>query len=84
MAKETLGGIGVALGLVGASVATFWGGYEVGSVINDYIGITSTVGRGAVDIVTMGIIAAPAYRMGIFGGAAVGGVVGGLVDIIRS
>jgi hypothetical protein len=65
-------GIGVLAGLVG----TAWGGYEIGSAINDALNITGTVGRGALDLVVMGVVAGPAVGLGFYGGLALGGLSG--------
>ncbi|MBU1111343.1 MAG: hypothetical protein ABIG93_03835 [archaeon] len=61
----------VGAGFVGASIATFWGGYEIGTAINDAMNIESTVGRGTLDVLVMGVIAVPSYSTGILGGAIV-------------
>lgn len=62
MGTETLynGAIGgiVVGGLVGA-VASIWGGYELGTMINDYFEFQNTVGRGALDVLVMGVLASP-------------------------
>ena len=68
--------IGTIAGTVGATVATFWGGYEIGSAINDALHLTNIIGRGALDLVVMGTIAGPAYLIGVYGGAAAGGLIG--------
>ena len=68
--------IGVIAGGVGATVATFWGGYELGSAINDALHLTNTIGRGALDLVVMGLVAGPAYSIGLYGGMVAGGAIG--------
>ena len=75
--------LGVAAGLVGATVATVWGGYELGSAINDALNVTSMVGRGALDLVTMGVVAGPLYAVGFGGGALVGGAAGAAYSALR-
>lgn len=79
-------GIGVLLGLgagvVGATVGTIWGGYEIGSAINNALEIESTVGRGALDLLVMGIIAGPVYAVGIYGGMAAGAAIGAIAHPI--
>jgi hypothetical protein len=76
--------IGTVTGVVGATLATFWGGYEIGTAINDAIHLQATVGRMAVDLVSMGVIAGPCYSVGIWGGMAAGGAVGGVAGAIKS
>jgi len=68
--------VGVVAGGIGATVATFWGGYELGSVINDALHLTNTVGRGALDLVVMSVVAGPAYSAGIYCGMIAGGAIG--------
>jgi hypothetical protein len=77
------GGAGVVLGGLAATVATIWGGYEIGSVINDAINLQNDVGRGVLDVVVMGLVAGPAYAAGIYGGLAAGagvGAIGGAIS----
>ncbi|MEI7719023.1 MAG: hypothetical protein WCI72_04090 [archaeon] len=63
---------GSAVGCVGATVATVWGGYEIGSTLNDALHITNFIGRGALDLFMMGLVAVPAYSAGFKGGAVCG------------
>jgi hypothetical protein len=68
--------LGMAAGLTGA----VWGGYELGSAINDAIGVQSTVGRGALDFLVMSTLAAPAIGLGSYVGLMVGGIAGALTS----
>lgn len=70
--------IGEAIGFLGAAAVTIWGGYELGSAINDALHITGTVGRGALDLLVMSIIARPAFGWGIYGGRIIGGEIGAI------
>ena len=70
--------IGAAIGFVGAAVATIWGGYELGSAINDALHITSPVGRGALDLVVMCVVARPAFGLGFYGGMVTGKAIGAI------
>jgi hypothetical protein len=77
---------GVLLGAVGGiatgAAVTIIGGYEIGSAINNWIGLTGSVGRGIVDLVIMGVIAGPAVGFGFYGGMAVGGITGAVINPI--
>lgn len=68
--------VGIAAGLVGA----VWGGYELGTAINDAINVQSTVGRGALDLIVMSVLAAPAMGIGSYVGLIAGGLAGSLVS----
>jgi hypothetical protein len=69
---------GAVIGAVAATVGTIWGGYELGTAINDALHITNTAARGSLDFLTMCIIAGPAYSIGTNVGAGLGIAFGGL------
>ena len=66
--------VGVITGFLGATVVTLWGGYEVGSAVNDSLHLTNVFARTAVNLATMGIVAGPAYVVGYYGGMIAGGL----------
>jgi hypothetical protein len=69
-----LGCVCLGAGLIAGATGTIWGGYELGSAINDLIGVTSTVGRGALDLLVMGSLAVPSFSIGVGGGLAAAGL----------
>jgi hypothetical protein len=75
--------IGILTGVVAATVATFWGGYEVGSAINDKLGVDGLVGRATLDAFVMGALAAPSYAAGICGGFYSGQILDCLIWYFR-
>lgn len=76
--------LGFAAGGIGATVGTIWGGYEIGSAINDAINLSNGFARGLVDVMMMGIVAGPCYSIGLIGGPVVGASVGGIFHGIGS
>jgi hypothetical protein len=70
-------------GIVGAfagSTASVIGGYELGTAINNYFEISSTLGRGALDISLVGLLAVPSVSVGLIGGSVGGGLLSILHD----
>lgn len=68
-------------GLVGAIVGvggTIWGGYELGSLINDRLGVSNTFARGTLDAGIMGIIylVIPIHRCASYSGMVIGSRLG--------
>ena len=70
--------IGIGCGIVVTPIATIWGGYELGSTINDYLKITNNLGRGTLDIIMMGLIAKPAFKTCFCSGAIIGSAIGAI------
>lgn len=71
-----MGGLGSLLGgLTGAAVAVY-GGYEIGTAVNNYVGLTNTLGRGIVDLVAMGFAMGPCAGIGFYGGMGLGAIIG--------
>ena len=73
---------GCALGVLGGAVAIVVGGYELGSAINDAIGVSNTIGRGALDLITIGAVAKYVGVYVIGAGMISGGAAGGLIGTI--
>lgn len=73
--KVGAGVTGLVGALAGAGVAV-WGGYEIGTAVNNYIGLTGTGGRAVIDLVVMGVAAGPCIGLGFWTGAIVGGLAG--------
>ena len=81
--KARCGAIGGAImGVALGTAAGLYGGYEIGSAINNALEITNTFGRGALDLVVMGITTPPAAGIGFWGGMATGTAAGGLAGIV--
>ena len=75
--KGTIGAVvGGTVGFLGGCVVAGYGGYEIGSAINDYLHINGDIGRGLLDMIVVGLIASPALYAGAIVGAGAGGVVG--------
>lgn len=75
--KATVGAtIGAITGGLAATVGTIWGGYELGTIINDHFDIYNSIARGALDLIVMGFMVAPAFTIGIYGGMTIGGALG--------
>ena len=70
--------LGKFSGLVAGVVATALGGYELGTAINNFMDVEGTFGRGAIDSLTMAVVAGPA----IVGSGVAGNVVGGLLGAV--
>lgn len=69
--------LGAMAGGMAATVGILWGGYELGSMINDALHFTNTFGRGVVDFTMIGVlVAGPAYITAGCVGMAIGGAVG--------
>lgn len=70
---------GAVVGGLAATAGTIWGGYEIGTAINDALNVSATVGRGVIDLLVMGAVASPVYVAGIWGGGAIGAGLGALI-----
>ncbi len=55
-----------------------FGGYELGSAINDYLQIQNTFARGTLDFLTFAIISGPAATAGYITGMGTGAIVGAI------
>ena len=75
--------VGGGIGAVAGTVGTIWGGYELGSVVNDYLQITGMMGRAAIALVAMGRVAGPVYSLTVGMGVLGGTVTGFLYDFIK-
>ncbi len=71
--------LGGLTGLVLGAGVTVVGGYEIGTALNNYIGLSGNVGRAMVDLVVMGVAAGPCLSIGFYSGAAVGGLTGAAI-----
>ena len=70
--------VGGTIGVVGSTIATIWGGYELGSLINDTLNLSNSFGRGTMDLVTMAVISRPIYSTGWAAGIIAGKITGAL------
>src|SRR3989344_2284695 len=72
MTRYDYGILGAMAGTGIGVLATIVGGYELGSVINDYLNIANNAARIALDLAVMGVVYKPATRVGTFVGVGVG------------
>jgi len=72
--------VGLAIGTTVSTVATIWGGYEVGTLINDYIGLQNTFLRGTLDFTVMCMAAKPIFYIGLYGATGIGLAMGAISE----
>ena len=75
--------IGALVGFTAATVATAYGGYEVGEAINNAINLVDLPARYIVDVATAVGISVPSYTIGILGGIMGGQIVGEISDVVK-
>lgn len=63
---------GLYAGFAVGTIATIWGGYEVGTTLNDAWEISTTIGRTSLDLVVMGFLAKPLIELGSVLGGGIG------------
>ncbi|MBI5065389.1 hypothetical protein HZA97_04065 [Candidatus Woesearchaeota archaeon] len=71
-----MGGLGSLVGALLGAGATVYAGYEIGTAVNNYVGLTNTLGRGVIDLIAMGVAAGPCMGIGFYGGMGLGAIVG--------
>ena len=69
---------GGAVGLLAGVGLTVYGGYELGTIANDYFNVPNIAGRAALDLFVMGVIAAPVISVSGIGGYISGFILGGI------
>jgi len=83
--KATLGVVaGGVFGFATGATASIWGGYEVGTMINDKLEFTNDLGRAAIDIVMMSVLASPVLPITTWGGVSLGAASGAILHPVTN